>query len=166
MHFFTSDQHFGHKNIINYSSRQFESVEEMNDRIISNHNEVVKKGDVVYHLGDFTLEKDAWKYLKHLNGVHNFVKGSHDIWMKNQYPYLREIKYKKQNITLCHYAMRRWAKSHYGSWQLYGHSHGHLEPIGKQWDVGVDANNFYPVSFDQIKDIMDKQPDNEINHPR
>jgi calcineurin-like phosphoesterase family protein len=56
--------------------------------------------------------------------------------------------------------MRTWARSHYNSWQLYGHSHGKLEPIGKQWDIGVDNNNYYPVSFDQITEIMKTRPDN------
>jgi calcineurin-like phosphoesterase family protein len=58
------------------------------------------------------------------------------------------------------------ADEHYGhaniinSWQLYGHSHGKLAPIGKQWDIGVDNNNFYPVSFNKICEIMVDRPDN------
>ena len=63
-------------------------------------------------------------------------------------------------IVCDHYAGRVWARSHYNSYQLYGHSHGHLPPEGKQWDVGVDNNNFFPVSFEQIKEIMAKRPDN------
>jgi len=45
------------------------------------------------------------------------------------------------------------------SWQLYGHLHGKLPPIGKQWDIGVDNNNFYPVSFNKICEIMVDRPD-------
>lgn len=52
--------------------------------------------------------------------------------------------------------MRTWERSYHGSWQVFGHSHGRLEPIGKQWDVGVDNNNFYPVSFDKLSSIMSK----------
>ena len=55
MIFFTSDTHFNHKAIISYCSRPFESVEEMNDRLIDNWNQVVKPNDTVYHLGDFAL---------------------------------------------------------------------------------------------------------------
>jgi len=43
---------------------------------------------------------------------------------------------------------------------LVGNSHGRLEPIGKSWDIGVDNNNYYPVSFDRICKIMSKRPDN------
>jgi calcineurin-like phosphoesterase family protein len=56
--------------------------------------------------------------------------------------------------------MRTWHRSHYNAWLLYGHSHGRLPPIGKSWDVGVDNNNFTPISFEQVKDIMKARPDN------
>ncbi len=68
-----------------------------------------------------------------------------------------------QPITLCHYAMRVWHKSHFNSWQLYGHSHGKLNPIGKQYDVGADSNNLSPVSFEMLKSIM-KKKDNNFNY--
>jgi hypothetical protein len=35
-----------------------------------------------------------------------------------------------------------------------------LPPIGKQWDVGVDNNDFYPVSLPQLKEIMKTREDN------
>ncbi len=53
--------------------------------------------------------------------------------------------------------MQVWPRSHYGSIQLFGHSHGELEPIGRQYDVGVDNNNFYPVSENQIFAIMNSK---------
>jgi calcineurin-like phosphoesterase family protein len=56
--------------------------------------------------------------------------------------------------------MRVWNKSHLNSWQLYGHSHGDLDPIGKQYDVGVDSNDFKPLSYEEIEDIIKKAPNN------
>ena len=56
--------------------------------------------------------------------------------------------------------MKTWAKSHYNSWQLFGHSHGELKGVGKQMDIGVDTHNFYPYSFNEIKRIMSKKEDN------
>jgi len=56
--------------------------------------------------------------------------------------------------------MRTWPKSHYNTWQLFGHSHGKLKGIGKQLDVGVDTNNFYPYTFEQLKEKMKNQPNN------
>ena len=38
-------------------------------------------------------------------------------------------------------------------------SYAHLSPVGKQWDVGVDGNDFGPVSFDELRAIMARVPD-------
>ena len=163
MYFFTADEHYGHNNIIRYCERPFENVYEMDNEIIARHNKVVGKNDVVIHAGDFTLKnkRDAKEYIKRLNGTHTFLCGSHDYWLRgtkaNQ---ILEKKINNQLIVVCHYAMRTWAASHYNSWHLYGHSHGKLAPIGKQHDVGVDNNDFYPVSFDKICSIMESREDN------
>lgn len=163
MYFFTADQHFGHKNIIKYTNRPFLSVKEMDNEIIKRFNDVVSNNDITIHAGDFTLanKKLAGEYISRLNGKHVFLMGSHDRWLKSSHvSYMWENTIYGQPLTVCHYAMRTWHRSHYNSWQLYGHSHGKLEPIGKQWDIGVDNNNFYPLSFEQICDIMNKRPDN------
>ncbi len=161
--FFTADQHFGHFNIIKYCNRPFRISSEMDNTIINNHNEVVTDKDIVIHVGDFTLAKNelARFYVSQLNGKHIFLTGSHDYWLgKKHHLHILERTVEKQHIVACHYCLRTWPRSHYNSWHVFGHSHGNLEPIGKSWDVGVDNNNFYPVEFSQLKDIMDKQPDN------
>ena len=160
MYYFTADEHFGHFNIIKYCNRPFGTVEEMDETIVSNHNEVVKSGDVVVHVGDLTLKRDAIEYIKRLNGNHVFLRGSHDYWLSKKNMTIWEKKIDDQYIVACHYAMRSWPRSFHGSWQVYGHSHGKLKPIGKQWDVGVDNNNFYPVSFIELIEIMKERKDN------
>lgn len=177
---FTSDEHFGHRKILEYSGRPFATVEEMDAEIIRRHNEVVGPNDIVVHLGDFTLRRGfqaAAGYFDQLAGrEHLFIPGSHDRWMDEMrgvggwplpfylpegavrdpkrrasfLPALAQIKVGKQEIVCCHYAMRVWAKSHYGSIHLYGHSHGRLPGLGRSFDVGVDGHNFYPWSFEQV----------------
>ena len=75
-------------------------------------------------------------------------------------PY-REIKVGEQMICLFHYGCRVWNKAHYGSWMLYGHSHGSLPPYGKSVDVGVDAkfihNEYRPTHFEEIQLFMERQ---------
>ena len=161
-YFWTADEHYGHKRIIEYCNRPWIDVNDMDEEIIKRHNEVVKKIDTVIHVGDFTLTKKdvAEKYIKRLNGRHWFLRGSHDYWLKKGTMTRWERKVQGQYIVADHYAMRVWARSHYNSWQVHGHSHGGLEPSGKQHDVGVDNNNFYPVSFDQLVEIMKNRPDN------
>jgi calcineurin-like phosphoesterase family protein len=160
-YFFTADEHYGHKNIIKYCDRPFTGVDEMNEEIIKRHNEVVGDDDLVYHLGDFTLSDDAEKYTRRLKGKHIFIRGSHDYWMDDTYHEILTIKPEAEPyVVLCHYAMKVWDKSHYNSWQLFGHSHGKLKGVGKQMDVGVDTHNFYPYSFEEIREIMKKKEDN------
>lgn len=66
-----------------------------------------------------------------------------------------------QPIMLSHYAHVVWAGSHKGWFQLYGHSHGGLRkwmqthmPNALSMDIGVDCNNFAPLSFAQIEAIL------------
>jgi calcineurin-like phosphoesterase family protein len=171
--FFTADHHFNHKGIIEHCNRPFKNVLAMNEYLINCWNEVVPRGGLVYHLGDF-----AWgtgkgygtlgvgEIIDRLNGQIILVRGSHDkpaIKLAHGFvkiSLLEEVSINGQLIVLCHYAMRVWRASHFNSWHLYGHSHGRLEPIGKSLDVGVDGHNFYPWSFDEIKQYMEKRPDN------
>jgi calcineurin-like phosphoesterase family protein len=156
MWFFTADEHYGHANIIKHCNRPFNSLGEMDDTITNNFNSVVKKNDVTVHAGDF-----AWRtpqdYIKKLNGSHIFIKGSHDSWLPASAKYMWRKMFDGKLIVVCHYAMRTWERAHHKSWQLYGHSHGRLEPVGLQYDVGVDNNNFYPVSLDEIKFILERK---------
>lgn len=164
MYFFTSDQHLGHAKIIQYCHRPFSNVEEMNSTIIERFNSVVGKNDTTVHAGDFCWAKNhkeaQEKYISKLNGNHIFIKGSHDHWLPDfaQYMWRKEIN--GVLIVVCHYSMRTWERSHYNSWHLYGHSHGRLEPFGKSMDIGVDPNNFYPLSFEQIREYMNNRPNN------
>lgn len=171
--FITSDHHFDHERIITLCNRPFANKDEMTEVMVQKWNERVKPVDHVYHLGDFILSKDEdfiRKLLSRLNGMITLIAGNHD-----HDPALRIIKEKFQvvsmktlkvdgfpNITLCHYPMISWDKSHFGTWQLYGHHHGNekgygddpgILPIRKnqQMDCGVDTNNFYPYSLDEIK---------------
>jgi calcineurin-like phosphoesterase family protein len=171
--FFTSDEHYGHQNIISkFQFRPFSGVEEMTEELISRHNSVVKSGDLVYHLGDMfwrTLPyPKAVEIMDRLNGQHYYIRGNHEELM-DKHPFLREkfiwVKDlavihppgppKHPGIVLCHYAMRVWTRSHTGRYHLYGHSHGGLpENDSLSFDVGVDCNNYYPVSLEQVNERM------------
>ena len=148
--FFTADEHFGHKNIIKYCKRPFNSVEEMDAIIIANFNSIVKKDDFCYHLGDFTL-KDGNKYVKMLNGNHIFIPGGHDKWIKNKnLNCIQNFSCDVFDFVLCHYPIDEWEKKYYGSIHLHGHSHGKSVYMKNRLDVGVDTNNFFPYSLNDV----------------
>ena len=166
MIFFTADSHLGHTNILRYCHRPFKSIEEMDETIVSNWNACVNDSDLVYHLGDFAF-REPGAYRKRMKGKIVLIRGNHDYrTLKGKYELfesVHDLLYIKQNgvsIVLCHYAMRVWHKSHFNSWQLYGHSHATLEDYGKSYDVGVDNNGFTPVSFSQLHKIMESKLDN------
>ena len=156
MNWFTADLHLGHKNIIKYSNRPFESVEHMDATILGNLNALVAPTDTLWILGDFCMNKtktQAYRELINCNGV-KLILGNHDAdsypsrWF-DTWPILHD-KIAGQKMTLCHYALRTWPKMHKGSWHLYGHSHGSLPGQGRSFDVGVDCWEYKPISFDQI----------------
>ena len=84
---FISDLHLGHTNIIKHlDGRAFETIEEMDDYVISQWNSVVKKGDEVVILGDFSFYdgKKTNEILRKLHGTKHLIKGNHDnIYLKD-----------------------------------------------------------------------------------
>lgn len=168
--FFTSDTHFQHQKILEYCNRPFKNIAEHDETLISNWNSRVKRGDTVYHLGDFGFGEYV-NIFNRLNGKILLILGSHDdnIFDNSNYGAQQEMcsnktmwefKQKDIRITLCHYALRVWPASHYNSFHLFGHSHNHLPPFGKSFDVGVDGHNFYPWSLDEVLEKMDTLPNN------
>lgn len=167
---FTSDTHYGHRNVIEYSNRPYSSVEEMDEAMVANWNSIVRPGDSVYHLGDFAFHRPARaaEIAKSLNGQKFLIWGNHDkalrrhpefcsqwIWCRD----LDSISVGDQKVILCHYAMLTWKESHRGSWQLHGHSHGTLpeDPHSLRIDVGVDPRGYFPISFEDVREIMSKK---------
>jgi calcineurin-like phosphoesterase family protein len=173
--YFTSDTHFGHKNIIKHCSRPWSNMEEQTDGLVQNWNSVVSKKDTVYHLGDFAMFRanaveDRMKEYRsvraRLNGKIHLVKGNHD--QMNQEAYncftevydgMKEIKLDGTKVTLCHYPMRSWNCSFHGAFHFFGHVHGRMERdnIGLSCDVGVDVPDwkYTPVLWETLKEKLE-----------
>ena len=157
---FTADTHFNHTNIIKYCNRPFKGVNEMNSVLVETWNSVVSPTDEVWHLGDFGFApvKDIFLSLK---GRKHLVVGSHDDARVTRLPWdsverlveLPKAKY-GASITLCHYAMKVWPRSHYGALHLFGHSHGNLPGEENSMDVGVDVYGFAPISLEEVKEAL------------
>ena len=150
--FFTSDTHFYHGNIIRFCNRPFKSVEMMNETIISNWNNTVGQDDIVFHLGNHDLKNIRQGYI---NRFEHVAMQMH-------------IEVNKQKIYLNHYPFLCFDGGYKDVWQLFGHVHTRQNNTGidaarlqylypTQYDVGVDNNNFTPVSFEQVKRIITKQ---------
>jgi calcineurin-like phosphoesterase family protein len=181
-HWFISDTHFGHANIIKYSNRPFKDVDEMNELMIQEWNKLVKPNDAVYHNGDFAfMTFDKFRLMhRRLNGDIYLQLGNHDKMIIQHKTDLlkqgkivsienyRELKIGGHMIVLFHYGQRVWNKSHHGSIHLYGHSHGSLPPFGKSVDAGVDCkeitHEYRPIHLDEVLKYMSKREQSVVDH--
>lgn len=169
MIYFTSDLHLGHESILRFSKRPFRNTTEMNRTLIANYNALVRNEDTVYILGDLTYKipvEEANRQISELNGKKYLIRGNHDkIYDASLFEEIvdyKQIHEHGRHFTLMHYPMLEWAKMRSGSIMLHGHMHNvgmdyNLECKRKdilRFDVGVDANWFYPVAVTTILDFM------------
>jgi calcineurin-like phosphoesterase family protein len=160
MIYFTSDTHYGHKNIVSGISkwedksgcRNFKTLEEHNNTIVDSINSVVGQEDTLYHLGDWSFGgvENVFRFRERIicQNVH-VILGNHD---ENLYKnrdnchevfesvnsYL-ELNIGDDHIVLSHWPMKIWNRYHKGSWHLHGHTHGNLKP--DEWWIQKQSKN-------------------------
>jgi len=173
MIYFTADTHFDHENIIKLANRPFKNVEEMNFVLIENWNKIVKENDEVFVLGDFLFGENserASEILNALNGRKYLIKGNHDKYLKKSFDRelfewikdYHDLKYNKRHFVLFHYPILEWDRCFEGSTHLYGHVHDmrqdefkNIYNNKKAMNVGVDVNNYSPISIEQVIQIFE-----------
>ena len=182
--FFTSDTHFNHNKIIEFCKRPFECIEEHDKALIDNWNSIVGVDDTVFHLGDFCYGgAPKWKQIREqLNGHIILIKGNHDDKNLQQslYTLFEDVLYQARiivngrNIYLNHFPFLCFAHGDVGiykdsySIQLFGHIHSGPNSTSSdlkkssilyptQYDVGVDNNNYKPISWFEIEKIINSQ---------
>ena len=172
--FYTSDTHFGSERALILSNRPYKSVDEMNWKIIENWNNRVHPNDKVYHLGDFG---ELWPF-KYLNGEIFLIKGNYEKDEINKNPgYIKTLEKYFDKIyegpfinedfdfskkILCHEPLEGLKLYNILKYEenpdykninfiLFGHIHGRQKIKEFGIDVGVDANNYYPLSEEEVQ---------------
>lgn len=155
--FFTADTHWGDRRPLNLGKRPFASVAEMDRVLVANWNAVVAPDDVVWHLGDVARRlADVAALLAGLHGVKHLLRGNNDAPEIDGVPGwtsvadYAELEVDGHPLVLCHYPFRSWNGQSRGVLDLHGHSHGRLKPLPRQYDVGVDARDWRPVTLAEI----------------
>jgi len=182
--YFTSDTHYMHKNICRGTTswsnaddftRDFDTLYQMNDRIVNGINSTVGQDDILFHLGDWSFNGferiEEFRNRINCRNIH-LILGNHDHHIErdregiqrlfssvNQYTEL-EVN-KEYNFVLMHYPIMSWNKMNDGVVHLHGHVH--LSPDrrigkGKIMDVGVDGNGMDPISLSKVLTLMSPQP--------
>ncbi len=196
----SSDLHFFHKRIVEFTQRKnVITQEEHTEWLIDLWNSTVAPDDEVYSLGDFAFTGNFEKLadlIGRLNGRKYFILGNHcenKVWNKikaarttdsrlgsiavvdRMYTKSFLIGEKKEMFVFCHFCLRVWWNQHYGSFHVFGHSHGSLVTEDRSMDVGIDAayNVFGEHRFftlEEVHDILSKKPiisgdyhDSEVN---
>jgi calcineurin-like phosphoesterase family protein len=125
--FFISDLHLGHENMA--IRRGFSCADEMNDHIIKCWNSVITKRDLVFILGDITMEKVRdYPILDQLKGNKTVVLGNHDEpqHVKELLKYVNKvagmIDYKKM-VILTHCPIHPSQLEFRYSYNIHGHVH-------------------------------------------
>ena len=185
--FFTSDTHYMHKNICRGTTswsnadgftRDFDTLDQMNDRIVNGINSVIGQDDILFHLGDWSFGGfemiEQFRNRINCKNIH-IILGNHDHHIErdregirqlftsvNQYLEL-EVKGNdwEQNYVLMHYPIISWNKMNDGVIHLHGHVHLSADRRigkGKTMDVGVDGNGLDPLHTSDIKRLMGNQP--------
>lgn len=150
---FIADTHFRHSNILNFENRPFETLDEMENKMIEAWNSVVKKNDKVYIIGDFCFGRHiAWiEILDQLKGEISLVKGNHDkskiVQRVINENYIKEENYHnvgtliregKYSLHLTHYPMLI-GETRVFNFNISGHIHSQSTPAINVINVGVDS---------------------------
>lgn len=165
---FTSDQHFYHKNIIEYSKRPFKTVDEMNRTIIQNWNRTVKPDDLIYVLGDFAFapKSKIRELLKILNGKKVLIIGNHDMTYRKEkwvnMGFDRATNGESINLSGMKIELNHFPIQGQSGWTIHGHIHRRWRVKDKCINVGVDVWKFKPVPMRMISNIINKRV--EINN--
>lgn len=159
--FFTSDTHFGDTRILRSAKRPFRTIAENDRTIIARWQATVGPADEVWFLGDFAPGYDAaavGNLLAALPGRKHLITGNNDDEATRTHPGWASVRDYHELVEdevfciLCHYALRTWNRIGKGALDLHGHSHNMLKPVARQFDVGVDAWDFTPVTLAQMRD--------------
>lgn len=204
--FFTSDSHYGHSNICRgvtnwrtdsgevpvNQTRPFDTLEQMNARIVAGLDASVGQDDILFHLGDFSfggfenieifrnrivcknihliLGNHDHHIERNRGGVRSLFKSVNDILTLHVETYNENKKNPKvvHIFELSHYPIASWKNMNNGVMHLHGHVHlpkNKRLSEGKSMDVGVDGNGMDPIELNEVISIMNNQPIKKLSLP-
>jgi len=200
--YFTSDTHYGHSNICRATTnwtdadsvtRDFKSLDHMNDTIVNNINEIVGENDVLIHLGDWSFggfdniaefrSRIVCKniHLTYGNHDHHIRRNKEDIQsiFSSTQDYMQLDVRRPSNkgkglmdkfsFICMHFPIASWDSMNANMMHLHGHTHlpKHLRIAdGRAMDVGTDGNDLQPISLDEVISLLKNQPIKKLCLPK
>lgn len=176
---FISDTHFSHDGVCRFTRndgsplRPWNDVMEMDEVLIDNWNKVVKKDDLVIHVGDVCFSGQRYDIIMpRLKGRKHLIRGNHDLFSEGRYQrYFQKVlgikvldQYAITHVPIHPESMARWKGN------IHGHLHsnnvtllskktgealtGRNDP--RYFNVSVEQINYTPINFEEIKKEFDK----------
>jgi len=198
--FFTSDTHYSHSNICsattNWSvnegyARTFDSLQDMNQRLVDNINNMVGEDDILIHLGDWSFggfdKIEEFRSQINCKNIH-LVLGNHDDHISRnkeniqrlfssvqhylkldirRYPNKATVE--KFRFVCMHFPIISWDNMNQKVMHLFGHVHlpPHLRVMeGRAMDVGCEGNGLEPISMDEVVEILKDRPIKKSSLPK
>ncbi|MGZ4850457.1 MAG: hypothetical protein ACXV2C_03650, partial [Candidatus Bathyarchaeia archaeon] len=174
MLWFQTDPHLFHANILKFTDDRyvskplirpgFDNVDQMNDCILTNHNDVVTEQDKVYWLGDITMKvtPEFIEFFKKFKGKHRIIFGNHDD-VKGLLPLFQKaygawrvfredgiIPFTCSHIPLDVLSIR-------GLFNVHGHIHQNFSPTIHHINICPEVRNYMPTSMDQLQMMMQRE---------
>lgn len=157
--FLISDTHFGHRGVTQFlrddgtKLRPWDTIEEMDEALVSNWNSVVTSKDKVYHLGDVVINRRAFPILHRLNGEKVLIKGNHDLFRLEEYtPFFKDIRgsHPLDGMILTHIpihpeSLGRW------TYNIHGHLHANTMDDSRYVNVSVEQIKYTPIALEELK---------------
>jgi calcineurin-like phosphoesterase family protein len=174
---FYSDPHFGHPNILKYTSRPFANTDEMDAAFIARYNERVQPGEVVLWCGDCSFDlRNFPSILRQMNGHKILIRGNHDkskgVMAKMGFDVVLDelvLRIGRRTCRVSHYPyagsskrgdrvderyLNRRPPRHKGEVLIHGHTHSPHRRDGNMVHVGVDAWDYRPASMVEVEALV------------
>lgn len=154
------------------SVRNFDTLSQMNDKIVNNINAVVGHDDTLIHVGDWSfggIEKipEFRSRITCQNII--LIMGNHDHHIKKNRNNLKdlfihtskmeEIEIGKRLFIFCHFPVESWMDMKKGTYMIHGHLHNGGEKRfgnGRKMDIGIDGHpEFRPYHIDEIIKLLE-----------
>ena len=166
--FFCSDHHFNQASLLTFKRndgtplRDFATVEQMNETIVSKHNSTVRPCDKVYFLGDVVMstKASALEFLARMNGEKILIKGNHDQCSAQAYlQYFKDIRgsHQFEGLIMTHIPIHSESLARWGL-NVHGHLHANVvkipgtdQPDLRYFNVSLEQINYTPISLEEIK---------------
>jgi calcineurin-like phosphoesterase family protein len=158
--YLVSDPHWGHGEIIKYEKRPFTSVEEMDETIMNNIQNTIKKRDRLIFLGDVALhypQERLAKFLARISCSKTLILGNHDRchsvkwWFDvgfdevSRYPILVDYFF-----ILSHEPKYVGPESPYAN--IHGHTHSTSMDNPYMKNVCVEKTDYKPILLAQAEE--------------